>query len=113
MPVKPRDLSERLWAGIDVRGPNDCWLWKGERDGKGYGMFCVRFRNPRIRVRAHRFAYETRVGPIPDGLLIMHTCDVKLCCNPKHLQPGTQLDNMRDAAAKGTHRAGRQSWLGD
>lgn len=67
--------------------------------------------NPRIRVRAHRFAYETRIGAIPNGLLIMHKCDVKLCCNPRHLQPGTQLDNMQDAANKGRMASGeRGGW---
>ena len=42
-----------------------------------------------------------RYGEIPKGLLVMHKCDTRACCNPDHLQLGTQKDNMADCAAKG------------
>jgi len=45
-------------------------------------------------------------GPIPQsdgyhGAVVMHTCDNRLCCNPRHLRLGSQADNVRDMDVKG------------
>lgn len=60
---------------------NTCWLWAGTK-GKGYGKFSFGGK----LVPAHRFAYELWVGTIPAGMVIDHTCEIKHCVNPKHLQ---------------------------
>lgn len=52
-------------------------------------------------VYAHRQAWETANGPIPDGMQVLHHCDVPLCIEPTHLFLGTQADNMADAKRKG------------
>ncbi|MCZ6447620.1 MAG: HNH endonuclease signature motif containing protein [Alphaproteobacteria bacterium] len=43
---------------------------------------------------AHRFSYETLVGPIPEGLILDHLCRVRSCCNPSHSEAVTHRVNI-------------------
>ena len=63
----------------------------------GYGMFYPTSK----QAAAHRSSWELEHGPIPKGLCVLHTCDVRLCVNPRHLWLGTRGDNNRDRAEKG------------
>src|SRR6266436_4607223 len=44
---------------------------------------------------------------IPDGLQVLHKCDVPRCINPVHLFLGTQQNNIDDMLAKGGYRPWR------
>ena len=77
-----------------------CWLWIGYKDKDGYGKFCVN----RKHTRAHRFAYETFVGPIAPGLEIDHKCRVRSCVNPAHLEPVSGRENQRRSPISFTTR---------
>lgn len=91
-------LAERFWARVEKT--DGCWLWKGYTSPRShYGYMSVAgMRGP---VPAHRVAYALQHGECPPGLVVMHSCDVKACVNPDHLEAGDQTKNMADAAARG------------
>lgn len=113
MPVPRRtDLSPdeieskdeaRFWAKVDKTG--DCWLWSAARDRDGYGLFKVRGR---MR-RANRVAYAL-VAPIPDGLLVDHTCHNPACVRSEHLRLATVKQNAENR--KGAARDSRSGVRG-
>ena len=86
----------RFWKY--VRKEKSCWLWIGRLDCKGYGRFSLTRTKT---VLAHRFSYTLHVGPIPNGLCVLHHCDNPPCVNPEHLWTGTQGDNVADRDQKG------------
>lgn len=87
----------RFIARIDRRGDDECWTWTAGMFSNSYGQF----RLGAHKVRAHRAYYARVVGPIPDGLRVLHRCDNPPCCNPSHLFLGTDADNAADRSAKG------------
>jgi HNH endonuclease len=50
---------------------------------------------------AHVASWTLTRGPIPDGLWVLHRCDVKLCVRPDHLFLGAAVDNNHDMIEKG------------
>lgn len=84
--------AERFYRYV-ARQRNGCWNWTGGTT-KGYGSFSAVGRK---KVYAHRFSWELHRGPIPDGLVIDHLCRNTRCVNPDHLEPVTQLENVRRA----------------
>lgn len=99
MDLTPSEL-DRFNARI-YHHADGCWEWLGELNNQGYGRFVTYPSGGRKRFLAHRLAYELATGEDIGGKILMHSCDTPSCCNPAHLTPGTQLDNMRDAMAKG------------
>jgi hypothetical protein len=55
----------------------------------------------------HRVAWKEWIGPIPDGLCVLHRCDNPPCFNPDHLFLGTKTDNHEDMVRKGRRNVAR------
>lgn len=89
-------VAERFWDKVDRRGDDECWPWLAAKSARGYG----RFKVGRQLLRAHRYAYEFLVGPIPDGLTIDHLCNQPSCVNPAHMEPVTHIENRRRATER-------------
>lgn len=94
--------EEAFWRHVEKT--DTCWIWTGGKAYGGYGQMGHKENGKTIQTIAHRFSYELHKGPIPDGMVILHTCDNPPCVNPDHLSVGTQKDNIHDAIAKGRAR---------
>lgn len=76
-----------------------CIEYSGYKMPTGYGM-----RGYKGKVwLAHRAAWDEEVGPIPDGMNVLHSCDNRACVNIEHLFLGSHTDNMQDMVSKGRH----------
>jgi len=91
-----KDIKTRILSRIKINPETGCWLLPIEKKNKGY----AKMRINGINKRSHRVSYETFVGPIPEGLLVLHHCDVRHCVNPEHLFLGTAKDNYEDMIRK-------------
>lgn len=90
-----RNAPSDVFRYIDTHGndPDVCWEWTGHRGGRdGRGYFTVDGK----RQLSYRVVWEIFNGPIAEGVRVRHKCDNPLCCNPKHLELGTQGENERD-----------------
>lgn len=101
-PLRPRSakkVAERFLKKVNREG-NGCheWIgWIGKPKGQTYGYPTF---NMGFNIKAHKVAYLLLVGPVRNGMSVLHHCDNPACCNPDHLFLGTQRDNMLDKRNK-------------
>lgn len=88
------NTPETFWANVQIGAQDSCWPWLGSTVGRGYGSM----RWVRKPTLSHRLAFYLTHGEWPP--VVMHTCDNPPCCNPGHLQPGTNMENTQDCIAK-------------
>lgn len=91
--ITEKNCSDEMWDKFIQRvevTTNGCWIWTGAKTGGGYGIMSHHSEN----ISTHRFAYEAVIGPIPEKLHIDHLCRNRICCNPIHLEPVTQRENL-------------------
>lgn len=95
------------WApGVKV---TDCWLFEARwRSAWGYGRITEGPAGGRCLL-AHREMARLSLPNFDPGLVVRHSCDQPLCCNPLHLEMGTQLENLRDQIRRKRRRLRRRS----
>lgn len=97
MHITDHTLEQRFWDKLKVGNSGECWEWQAALDDKGYGQIWSKG----TAQSAHRVAWEIMIGPIPKDMNVLHRCDNRKCCNPRHLFLGSQWDNIVDMIRKG------------
>lgn len=103
---------DAFWGKVDVRGPDECWEWRGARYHDNYGAFNVRRGDgSKTQMRAHALALTLAGAEDGAGRYALHHCDNPPCCNPRHLYWGDQRRNIADMDRRG--RANRPILRGE
>lgn len=101
--MEAKDKRAEEFFKRTIKSETGCWLWNGAprstRDPEGYGQCGMTFPH-RKESAAHRVSWTLMFGPIPEGLLVLHRCDVPRCVRPDHLFLGTSKDNAQDREIK-------------
>ena len=87
-------LHARFWQKVNVRGADECWNWLANKSAGRYGAIKVGGKRGKD-LKAHRIQMIWQ-GVEVEGKVVRHKCDNPLCVNPKHLESGTQYDNVQD-----------------
>jgi len=105
--IRNKPIKERFEANISMEPATGCWLWTGHCVNSGYAYLGVK-KGYKL---GHRLAWEFYIGPIPEGMFVLHHCDTRSCVNPYHLFIGTASDNMQDMLRKnrGNKACGEQN----
>lgn len=92
--IKP-EREAAFWALVDKS--QDCWIWTGNANHKGYGRFNI----GGTEYKPHRLSYFWHNGTDPIGYYVCHSCDNPRCVNPAHLWLGRPFQNTADCRSKG------------
>ena len=92
-------ISKRFWPR--VKKTKSCWIWTGPLRPNGYGVISFGPAKNRKQFLLHRASWMIHFGTIPNGMCVLHKCDVRHCVRPDHLWLGTKKENTHDMMRKG------------
>ena len=99
------NVIERIERHLPQMADGECWITDYTPGPHGYVTIELdgTYREgDRMARRAHRVAWEAHnAEPIPEGMIVRHTCDNPACINPEHLVLGTPKDNTHDMLERG------------
>jgi len=83
---------------IEREPMSGCWLWTGTLDRDGYAKFGG-------VGQIHRVIYAGVKGVLLEGSTTLdHTCNVRCCVNPDHMDEVPHLENVRRAVERRAQR---------
>ncbi len=82
-------IEARFWAKVKKGNAEECWLWQGWTNGKGYGNLW-HGPQPCHHILAHRLAWQLVKGSLSEGQMLHHRCEHRNCVNPNHMEVGTR-----------------------
>lgn len=89
-------LKQRLLKYSHQKGECRIWNVENRKNPFGYGLINIRKKY----MGAHRASWIAWRGEIPEGMFVLHVCDIPECINPDHLWLGTQKENIQDMDKK-------------
>lgn len=109
--IVPSNTLNRFWGKVKITAnPTICWEWAGSTNKMGYGYITIKNDEGKfVKFKAHRISYYLHYNKDPHSLLVMHKCDNPKCCNPQHLDIGTDKTNADDREVKGRGNKGESN----
>lgn len=104
-PRRPYTLLDKIKEYSKPNAETGCWEWQRSIKPNGYAQVTW---NGKSYLHAHRAIYIELNGELPSSVYVLHRCDNRICVNPDHLFPGTDLDNIADRNAKMRQARGDQ-----
>lgn len=99
MPALTNEMQQRFVSFVGFALPHECWSWGGAVLRNGYGVWGLGKKT----YLAHRISYFYHHSIDPGDFYVLHSCDNRVCVNPKHLSLGTQKKNIADMFLRGRH----------
>lgn len=104
-------LELRFWAKVGPADLRGCRGWSGYVNPQtGYGQISASGDDVEQfgsrTVTAPVVSCTLAHGPRPDGMVVLHSCDVRGCVEPTHLRWGTPQENNREAWDRGRQASG-------
>lgn len=92
------DIFKRL---TNLDKPEECWEYTGYYNAHRRTPY---YSYQGRKVIPYRLVWELFKGePIPEGKMILHKCDNRKCCNPRHMSVGDHQENIDDMKERERH----------